>query len=93
MKDGGIINQLVDVRDMLCTQALAMAAQAMERLNAGEALQILYNAADVKHDLLIWASDRGYEAQEEGTEQLWIVRSIVNRKSSIDTPHGQRAES
>ena len=50
----------VDVRDMLCAQALSVVAQAAERLQLGEAFQILYDTDDVKRDLLAWAKDRGY---------------------------------
>lgn len=61
---------LVDVREMLCAQALAVVAQAMDRLTAGEPLEILYNAEDVRRDLLVWANDRGYIADEAGAGTL-----------------------
>ena len=50
----------VDVREMLCAQALAQAEAAMRRLRAGEILEILYNADDVKKDLLAWAKALDY---------------------------------
>ena len=50
----------VDVRDMLCAQALALVAKTMGRLAPGEALEVRYNAEDVRRDLVIWARERGY---------------------------------
>lgn len=50
----------VDVRDMLCAQALARVAQALEPCAPGEALDVRYNADDVRQDLLVWAQGRGY---------------------------------
>ena len=64
----------VDVRDMLCAQALAVVAQAMEGLKAAEAAEVLYNAEDVRRDLLVWAQDRGYPAREAGVRVLRIER-------------------
>ena len=52
----------VDVRDMLCAQALAVVGHAAESLKAGEALDVVYNTEDVRRDLLVWAKDRGYDA-------------------------------
>ena len=64
----------VDVKDMLCAQALAVVAQAMERLKEAEAAEVFYNAQDVRRDLLIWAGDRGYPAREAGAGVLRIER-------------------
>jgi TusA-related sulfurtransferase len=64
----------VDVRDMLCAQALVVAARAMERLNVGEALEILYNTEDVRQDLLVWANDRDHIAHDDGTTALRVTR-------------------
>jgi TusA-related sulfurtransferase len=50
----------VDVRDMLCAQALAVVARAVERALAGEGIEVRYNAEDVKQDLMSWARDRGH---------------------------------
>ena len=50
----------VDVRDMLCAQALAVVAKAIERFTPGERLDVLTNAEDVRHDLIVWAKSRGY---------------------------------
>ncbi len=63
MREPGIMaapTVMVDVRDMLCAQALAIVAQDVGRLQAGETAAVRYNTDDVKRDLLAWASDRGY---------------------------------
>ena len=50
----------VDVRDMMCAQALAVAAKALAGLPVGATATIVYNAEDVRRDLLAWAGDRGH---------------------------------
>ena len=69
----------VDVRDMLCAQALALVAQAAERLHVGETLGILYNAEDVKQDVIVWSKQQGYFMVEMGAGIL----SIERRSASI----------
>ena len=62
--------QAVDVRDMLCAQALAVVARAMKPLRTGDALEVRYNAQDVKQDLLVWAKGVGHPANESGPTTL-----------------------
>jgi TusA-related sulfurtransferase len=64
----------VDVRDMLCAQALALVARAMKRLRVGQWLRVLYNAEDVKHDLLVWAQEGGRPVVDEEPSVLQIAR-------------------
>ena len=56
----------VDVRDMLCAQALAVVAQAMAPLPIGTWATIRYTTDDVKRDLVAWATERGYGVREAG---------------------------
>jgi len=65
---------LVDVRDMECAQALAQTGQAMKRLEVGAVLEVICNAADVRHDLLVWAKELGHGlvGQEEHPEGTWL---------------------
>lgn len=63
----------LDVRDMLCAQALAQAAGAMARVPRGAALRVLYNAEDVRRDLIAWARDRHYAAQPDGDGALRLT--------------------
>ena len=53
----------VDVRDMLCAQALALVAQAAERLAEGRRITVLYTTEDVKLDVITWARARGFTAE------------------------------
>lgn len=62
----------IDVRDMVCAQALAIVAQAVERLPAGGLATILYNAPDVRQDLLLWARDRGCSIDEQTSGALHL---------------------
>ena len=66
----------LDVREMLCAQALALVAQAATRLKLGDALEIWYNTPDVKHDLLAWATDQGYSVQAQGHSSLRLTRPV-----------------
>ena len=63
----------IDVRDMLCAQALAVVGHAAESLKVGEALDIVYNAEDVRRDLLIWARDRGCDSRPVSDTALRIT--------------------
>jgi len=64
----------VDVRDMLCAQALARVAQAFARLAPGETLEIQYNAPDVKQDLVVWAEGRGHAVKDASADTLRIEK-------------------
>jgi TusA-related sulfurtransferase len=65
---------LVDVREMLCAQALAVVAKAAERLAPGAALDVRYSAEDVHRDLLAWAKDRNLGARPAGPLTLRLQR-------------------
>lgn len=69
--------QLVDVRDMVCAQALAVVAHALGRPDDGDPLEILYNADDVKQDLLVWARDRQLVMEECGPATLRLWRGPI----------------
>ena len=76
MNTGGGVSELtVDVRDMLCAQALAVAARAVDRLAAGESVIVVFSAEDVQHDLALWARERGHrlDATPPGTLRLTRV--------------------
>ena len=64
----------VDVRQMLCAQALALIAKAAAQLQPGQRLEIAYDADDVKRDALVWAQDRGYAAQAVDGTTLVVTR-------------------
>lgn len=57
------LSATVDVRDMVCAQALAVVAKALAAVPAGGTATVFYNAEDVRRDVLAWASDRGYAAE------------------------------
>jgi len=65
---------LVDVRDMLCAQALAVVARAIGPLAPGQGVDVRVNAPDVTHDLLVWAASRGFEVREIGPGTLHLHR-------------------
>ena len=54
----------VDVRDMLCAQALAVVAEAMARLQAGEdGLDVIMSTDDVRWDMEAWARQKHFSAE------------------------------
>jgi len=65
---------LIDLRDMQCAQALATAAQAMQRLPAGAALELVCNAADVRDDLVAWAAQLAHPvlSAETSDGDTWL---------------------
>ena len=68
----------LDVRDMLCAQALAAVDRACAPLAVGTSLEIVCNAADVRDDLLVWAREMGHPvmktADDAGETHLWMTK-------------------
>ena len=52
----------VDVRDMLCAQALAVVAKALGRLTDDRPVDVLFTTEDVQRDVLVWAKEGGHRA-------------------------------
>ena len=67
----------VDVRDMMCAQALALIAQALARLANGQSLEVVYNAHDVRRDVLAWARDAGHCIQEQTPSTITLQRGTL----------------
>ncbi len=65
---------IVDVRDMLCAQAIMVVWRACRTLAAEAVLEIVCNAHDVEDDLLIWAKELGYSVLEveERAPETWL---------------------
>ncbi len=64
----------VDVRDMLCAQALALVAKAVKRLPVGQVATICYNAEDVRRDVVTWAAGHGHDVQQGTETALRVTR-------------------
>ncbi|GEM_PF-5027447 len=64
----------IDVRDMLCAQALAVVSDALARVAVGASMEVRFNSADVQRDLEIWARDRGHAARLQDSDRLMIQR-------------------
>ena len=75
---GKLSSVMVDARDMTCAQALAQASLAIKRVESGAALEVICNAPDVKHDLLVWAKELQHEivgTEERGSDSVvWVRR-------------------
>ena len=67
-------SSMIDVREMLCAQALALVAQALGRVEIGSLLGVRYGSDDVRQDLVVWARDRGHGVLETGERTLQLTR-------------------
>ena len=65
----------VDVRDMLCAQALALVAKAIALITMDGSIEVRLNSKDVRQDLQVWASDKGYLIREISSQELIIKRT------------------
>lgn len=63
---------VLDVRDMLCAQALALVAKAVDSLPQGGILDVIYNTEDVYHDLRVWTEERRCQLSEPNINTLRI---------------------
>lgn len=59
---------------MLCAQALAVVARAVQGIPVRAALRVQYNADDVRRDLTVWAADQGHAILDEAPSTLRIER-------------------
>ena len=66
--------QTVDVRDMLCAQALAVVAQALALLPPGGVAAVRYSTEDVRRDLAAWANERGYGVRETADASIRVEK-------------------
>ena len=67
-------SRTVDVREMLCAQALALVAQALAALPSGALVRVRYSMDDVRRDLAAWATERGYGLREAGGDTVEIEK-------------------
>ena len=64
----------VDVRDMVCAQALAVVAKAVKSLPPGGIAYIRYSTPDVQQDLVSWAQQVGHVIEEAESGRLRLIR-------------------
>ena len=65
---------MVDVREMLCAQALAVLGRAIQRVAVGDEISVRYNSADVRQDIVTWAADRGHRITAQTEDALHLIR-------------------
>ncbi len=71
---GALSMPMIDVRDMLCAQALARVARVVQKSAIGHRTEVRYSTADVRHDLMVWAADRGHGVDEPAPQVVRIRR-------------------
>ena len=54
----------IDVRDMVCAQALAILSQAVTPVRAGQTIDVLLNTEDVHHDIAAWTQHQGITIEQ-----------------------------
>ena len=84
------IARSVDVRNMLCAQALMLIMHACKELAPGNTLEVRYNKRNVRRDLVAWAEVmeheiEGYEeppaAPEEDPQGVWRLYLKIGEPS------------
>ena len=84
------IARFVDVRNMLCAQALMLIMHAVRDLPAGSVLEVRYNKRNVHRDLAAWAEVMEHEiesvdepaaAPEEDAAATWKLYLKVGEPS------------
>ena len=66
--------RFIDVRDMVCAQALARLARAARLISAGDAVDVLWNAEDVNRDARVWALTHGFLVEAREPQRLRLTR-------------------
>ena len=70
---------VIDVRDMLCAQAIMVTTKAATPLAPGTVFDVVCNAADVQQDLLLWAKEVAFAvldvAEHEDAIRLTLKRN------------------
>lgn len=51
----------LDVRDLLCAQALMAVMKGVKEIEPGGTLEIAFNKDDVRRDLVTWATELGHQ--------------------------------
>jgi TusA-related sulfurtransferase len=59
---------------MLCAQALAQIAKAIDAIEVGKRIAVRLNAEDVRRDTVSWVTARGHTLEDKGAEVIWIER-------------------
>ena len=70
----------LDVRDLLCAQALMAAMKGIKEIEPGGTLEITFNSDDVKRDLVTWATELGHAVVSVDDHDLKHGGRLVVRK-------------
>ena len=70
----------LDVKDLLCAQALMVVMKAVKEIDAGGTLEITFNSEDVKRDLVTWATELGHAIVSVDDQDMQHGGRLVVRK-------------
>ena len=72
----------LDVRDLLCAQALMVVMKGIKEVEPGGTLEIAFNSDDVKRDLMTWATELGHTVVSADDQDVQHGGRLVVRKGS-----------
>ena len=78
----GLTENTVDVKDLLCAQALMIVMKAVKEIEPGGTLDITFNSDDVKRDLVTWATELGHTVVSVDEQDLARGGRLVVRKAA-----------
>ena len=86
IEDGIIV--CVDVRDMLCAQALSIVARTIANSKEDGYVEVLCNTEDVRRDIMVWAREQGYPVTESQTSPGVVLLRKLKQDSKITNDSG-----
>lgn len=70
----------LDVKGLLCAQALMVVMKGIKEIDAGGTLDVTFNSDDVKRDLVTWATELGHAVISVDDQDLQQGGRLVVRK-------------
>ena len=70
----------LDVRNLLCAQALMAVMKGVKAIESGGTLEVTFNSDDVKRDLVTWATELGHHVVSVDEQDLKHGGRLVVRK-------------
>ena len=70
----------LDVKDLLCAQALMVVMKGIKEVESGGTLEITFNSDDVQRDLVTWATELGHDVVSVDDRDLQHGGRLVVRK-------------
>ena len=79
--EGLVTSCTLDVRGMTCPMPVLKAKRAIEKLNPGEVLVVLYTDPDHRDEILKWSVGKGHEYLGERQDGSDTLRCYVQKEN------------